>query len=275
MLILVGWLSDDLKYRYNESVEETLVDIAHLLAESAGQQLVNGALKPDQLQQAFSRGYARRFDARIFELEKTYVDMHVYVTDAQGNVIFHSLDPSQIGQNYSQWNDVARTLAGKYGARSTRDLGISDDDIATAYVAAPIILDEQIVGVVSVGKPKESVRRFLGFARQNLAYATLIAAVSMLLLAFVISRWVSQPLAELAQFANRVSRGDRVEPPEFATVIDADGHVLIPGLIDAHWHGVFATATIAELSATGIGYWNLKTSVAQRDTLYRVAAEVR
>lgn len=217
MLILVGWLSDDLKYRYNESVEETLVDIAHLLAESAGQQLVNGALKPDQLQQAFSRGYARRFDARIFELEKTYVDMHVYVTDAQGNVIFHSLDPSQIGQNYSQWNDVARTLAGKYGARSTRDLGISDDDIATAYVAAPIILDEQIVGVVSVGKPKESVRRFLGFARQNLAYATLIAAVSMLLLAFVISRWVSQPLAELAQFANRVSRGDRVEPPKFAS----------------------------------------------------------
>ena len=90
-LVVIGWVSDDLKYRYNESVEETLVDIAHLLAESVGSRLISGELDSERLQQAFARGYRRRFEARIFELEKTHVDMQVYVTDADGRVIFHSL----------------------------------------------------------------------------------------------------------------------------------------------------------------------------------------
>ncbi|MFD0978737.1 metal-dependent hydrolase family protein [Tropicimonas aquimaris] len=69
--------------------------------------------------------------------------------------------------------------------------------------------------------------------------------------------------------------GPDLEPPEFATVIDADGRVLIPGLIDAHWHGVYATATIGQLMTTNEGYWNLLTAAAQRDTLYRGFTTVR
>ncbi|MCA0869781.1 amidohydrolase family protein [Seohaeicola saemankumensis] len=75
---------------------------------------------------------------------------------------------------------------------------------------------------------------------------------------------------------NLISKiGPDLEPPEFATVIEADGRVLIPGLIDAHWHGVFATASIGQLMSTNEGYWNLLTSVAQRDTLYRGFTTVR
>lgn len=75
---------------------------------------------------------------------------------------------------------------------------------------------------------------------------------------------------------NLISRiGPDLEPPAFATVIEADGRVLMPGLIDAHWHGVYATATIGQLMSTNEGYWNLLTSVAQRDTLYRGFTTVR
>ncbi len=75
---------------------------------------------------------------------------------------------------------------------------------------------------------------------------------------------------------NLISRiGPDLEPPAFATVIDADGRVLMPGLIDAHWHGVYATATIGQLMTTNEGYWNLLTAVAQRDTLYRGFTTVR
>ena len=46
---------------------------------------------------------------------------------------------------------------------------------------------------------------------------------------------------------NLISRiGADLDPPDFATVIDAGGRVLMPGLIDAHWHGVFAEATIRQ-----------------------------
>ena len=75
---------------------------------------------------------------------------------------------------------------------------------------------------------------------------------------------------------NLISRiGPDLEAPAFATVIDADGRVLMPGLIDAHWHGVYATATIGQLMTTNEGYWNLLTAVAQRDTLYRGFTTVR
>lgn len=69
---------------------------------------------------------------------------------------------------------------------------------------------------------------------------------------------------------NMISKiGPDLEPPAFATVIDADGRVLMPGLIDAHWHGVFAEATILKLMTTNEGYWSLQAAEASRKALYR------
>ena len=69
---------------------------------------------------------------------------------------------------------------------------------------------------------------------------------------------------------NLISRiGADLDAPEFATIIEADGHVLMPGLIDAHWHGVFAEATIGKLFTTNEGYWSLLAARASRNALYR------
>ena len=211
------WLSDDLKSRYNEAIEEPLVDVANILAASIGSQLLDGELGGERLKQFFDQVYARRFRAQIFKLEKNNVDMMVYVTDADGRVVFHSVDESAVGQDYSQWNDVIRTLAGEYGARSSFSSGVqgSDEDAdVTIFVAAPIVRQERIVGVVSVGKPKDNIRRFLDLARRDQRFAAVVALVSTLLLGFVIYRWMSQPLDRLANFANRVSQGERIEPPD-------------------------------------------------------------
>ncbi|MBW0159565.1 metal-dependent hydrolase family protein [Sedimentimonas flavescens] len=69
---------------------------------------------------------------------------------------------------------------------------------------------------------------------------------------------------------NLISRiGADIEAPDFATVIEADGRVLMPGLIDAHWHGVFAEATILKLFTTTEGYWNLLAARASSNALHR------
>jgi imidazolonepropionase-like amidohydrolase len=82
--------------------------------------------------------------------------------------------------------------------------------------------------------------------------------------------------ADVLVSGNLISRiAPDVEAPAGAVEIIANGHTLIPGLIDAHWHGVYATATIADLMTTTEGYWNLVTSVAQRDALYRGFTTVR
>ncbi len=47
--------------------------------------------------------------------------MSVYGTDRAGRVLFDSTGRAN-GADYSQWNDVNRSLAGLYGARASRDV---------------------------------------------------------------------------------------------------------------------------------------------------------
>lgn len=63
--------------------------------------------------------------------------------------------------------------------------------------------------------------------------------------------------------------GPDIATPEGAFEIDAEGYTLIPGLIDNHWHGVFAEATIGQLALTGEGYWNLLAARASNNALAR------
>ena len=215
MFIFSKWISDDLKSRYNESLEEPLVDISHILAENIGRQLILGDINAESLEKDFSRTYLRKFSAKIFELEKTHVDLQVYITDKEGIVLFDSLEPSNVGRDYSAWNDVARTLDGNYGARSSpiSELKNSNDE-SIAFIAAPILIDGKIAGVVSIGKPKKNIKQFLKRARDKQLIIALIIALTTLLLAYWVYRWVSNPLDKLARFANRVSQGERIEAPE-------------------------------------------------------------
>jgi CheY-like chemotaxis protein len=57
--------------------------------------------------------------------------------------------------------EVSRTLKGEYGARTTREA--ADQNSSVMYVAAPILRNDAIVGVVSVGKPIQSFQSFQSF----------------------------------------------------------------------------------------------------------------
>ncbi len=211
------WLSVDLKSRYNEAVEEPLVDIANILAELIGSQIITNEISRQELKALFDKSYRRRLSAKIFELEKIDVDIQVYITDANGIIIFDSMDSNKVGEDYSQWNDVARTLKGEYGARSSPipdSVEKGEEADVVAFVAAPIIVNSKIMGVISIGKPKYNVRRFLSQARNNQIIVALIVSLSTLILGFVVYRWVSRPLDKLANFANQVSLGERVDAPD-------------------------------------------------------------
>ncbi|MCP3687660.1 MAG: two-component system sensor histidine kinase CreC, partial [Gammaproteobacteria bacterium] len=217
MFTFTRWMSADLKSRYNEAIEEPLVDVANILAEIIGSQLLSGKISPQQLKTLFDRSYQRQFSAQIFELEKNSIDMQVYVTDENGVVLFHSLHDENIGRDYSDWIDVSRTLKGEYGARSTTDPNSqskTDNADVVAFVAAPILRNGHIVGVVSVGKSKYHIKRFLSQARNNQIIVAIIIVLSTLVLGFVVYRWVSRPLDRLADFANRVSLGERIDAPD-------------------------------------------------------------
>jgi imidazolonepropionase-like amidohydrolase len=60
-----------------------------------------------------------------------------------------------------------------------------------------------------------------------------------------------------------------------ATVIDGGGRTLMPGLIDMHWHSLFATVPQATLFQVDFAYMNLVAARANEDALMRGFTTVR
>jgi imidazolonepropionase-like amidohydrolase len=63
--------------------------------------------------------------------------------------------------------------------------------------------------------------------------------------------------------------------PEGARTIDCGGRVVMPGLIDAHWHCMFAALPIPALLAADVGYIFLAASAEAERTLMRGFTTVR
>lgn len=76
---------------------------------------------------------------------------------------------------------------------------------------------------------------------------------------------------------NRITRlieGDAA-PPDGARTIDCGGGVLMPGLIDAHWHTMFAALPLMALTTADIGFIFLAASAEAERTLMRGFTTVR
>ncbi|MCK9608407.1 MAG: two-component system sensor histidine kinase CreC [Methylomonas sp.] len=227
---LERWLSLELRPRYYQSFEEPLVDMANILAEIAGQEFNKPDPDFNRLQFALQRVYQRDPQADIYGLHKNNIDIRVYITDSKGIVIFDSYYKA-VGQNFSKWRDVYLTLQGRYGVRSSplTEIPLRRDELearSIAYVAAPIYRDDDLVGVLSVGKPKVNVSRFILTARRDLLWAVAGVAVLVLLTVTMLYLWISRPLFQVAQFAQRIAQGETLSTPnlgdnEIGSVADA------------------------------------------------------
>jgi imidazolonepropionase-like amidohydrolase len=71
-----------------------------------------------------------------------------------------------------------------------------------------------------------------------------------------------------------VATGDTVGP-EGSRTIDCGGRIVMPGLIDAHWHSIFAALPISTLLSAEIGYIFLAASAEAERTLMRGFTTVR
>jgi two-component system sensor histidine kinase CreC len=202
----VGWLMyrqlEDIDPRYRESAEESLVETAQLMATLVERQSVDGTLQAEALGPVFQALYARRFEADIFGFRKTRVELRATVTDRDGRVVFDSLG-RETGKDHSQWRDVRLALQGEYGARSTPDI-TGDHRTTVMYVAAPIRVNDRILGVVSVGKPVQSFGQFVEAARRKTVLVGVTSAAAVLLLAVIVSLWLVRPFGVIADYVRYV-----------------------------------------------------------------------
>ena len=216
--LLANWIRSDVADRYSESFEEVMVDMANLLAELITSDLAEGDARLLRFDTAFARVKQRRFTAKIYEFEKTSVDIQVYVTDERGLVIYDSDDGRTVGEDYSDWRDVYRTLQGQYGARATHIPGEEspqdpERQLTVAYVAAPIYRQGRVAGVVTVAKPKYNIDRFVAHAKDKLLWAVLLAVILVIAISMMLYGWVSRPVQSLIDYAQRICRNERVDLP--------------------------------------------------------------
>jgi two-component system sensor histidine kinase CreC len=214
---LAGWfvlstVMDEIRPGVRQSTEETLVDTANLLAEILRDEVKNGSLAQGRLPELLKAYGQRQPQAQIWGVEKRAVSHRIYVTDARGIVLLDS-SGAAVGQDYSRWNDVYLTLRGEYGARSTRE-DPADEDSSVMYVAAPIKDGAQIIGVVSVAKPNQSLQPYIERSQRRLGWLGAGLIVLGLLIGGALSWWLSGSLRLLTRYAGAVSRGERAELPE-------------------------------------------------------------
>ena len=105
---------------------------------------------------------------------KNSSSINAYITDERGIVLYDSHSETNIGKDFSQWNDVFLTLQGKYGARSTRT-DPTDPSSSVLYVAAPIRYENRIIGVISVSKSEESFSRFITMFQKKIIYMFIVS----------------------------------------------------------------------------------------------------
>lgn len=209
--VLMVRMLEDIDPRYRESAEESLVETAHLMATLIEQSAPDGALDVDWLRPLFTSLYARRFEASIFGFSKTRVELRAYVVDRTGRVLYDSLGRNE-DADFSFWQDVRRTLAGEYGARTTHDIA-GDPDSAVMYVAAPIRLRGEIAGAVTVGKPVQSFGQYVAAARRKTIIVGLASVAAVIVLALMLSVWLVRPFGVIADYIRYVRSQRRLDLP--------------------------------------------------------------
>lgn len=141
-------------------------------------------------------------------------EYRLYITDAQGVVVFDS-SGADVGKDYSRWNDVYLTLRGKYGARSTK----SDpaDELSTVmHVAAPVLDDGRVIGVLTLAKPNAALQPFVERSQQQVMQrGGVVLALSLVLgVGFVL--WLAFQLRRLSAYAQAVEAGEKAELPKLS-----------------------------------------------------------
>ncbi|MDN5565783.1 MAG: two-component system sensor histidine kinase CreC [Psychrobacter sp.] len=242
-IVVFTQLFGHVKPTAQQVIEDTLLDTSKLLAASLQMPLQTGEMLTEsyqkQLDSAFvyvpvasepddnielanSSRLANSADKyrQVYKEEpayrrKTYSSFRVYVTDSTGLVIYDSRPTSTNaeGQDYSRWNDVYLTLLGQYGARSTPDID-SKRDSSIMYVAQPIKdAAGQLIGVVSVGKPVDSVMPYLDNTRRRMLITMLLISIVALLLAGLVAWWLKQSISLVTHYTRELA--EQTKKPYF------------------------------------------------------------
>lgn len=203
---IIWLIIHDVRPRYLEAVEESTVETAELMAAVLSEQLNDGrtlhsiSANMNTVMEAVAE---RTLSARIYTIVKHDVSLQIYITDKHGILLYDSTKRAAPGDDFSQWRDVFLTLRGQYGARSTRTVP-DDPSSQVIFVAAPILKNGEIAGVLSVGKPNNSISFLIAIAQKRFLLSLLLVGLAAVTLSVGLSLWITRPLHRLTDYAKAI-----------------------------------------------------------------------
>lgn len=196
-----------------QATEEVLVDVSILLAEVVTKDVQENHLDTAELHRVFQGAHGRVVEARIFEHIKHGMGIHAYLTDSKGKVLFDSDGGIREGLDYSAMRDVSLTLAGRYGARSSRN-NAKDSTTSVLYVAAPIGDKNKPIGVLTVYKPQADVLPLVRERQRIIYIACSMIGGGIIFLIGVVFLWLFHPIGKITEYARAIERGERPKKPK-------------------------------------------------------------
>ncbi|TGL24431.1 two-component system sensor histidine kinase CreC [Leptospira yanagawae] len=202
---LIDKTEESIRPRYMETIEESLNDTTHVLSAIVEEEIKKNPNNRFQLtslvkrlfQKPFQNVRTRIFEAKIYSLLKTNADIQIYVTDSKGIVIFDS-EEFREGLDYSKYNDVFLTLKGKYGVRSSKMFDSEKE--GALFIASPIRYQNEIIGVLTVIKPKIGVIPFIEEAKNKFWRISLLVASSIAIVFSILAYISFRPIIRLSQY---------------------------------------------------------------------------
>jgi two-component system, OmpR family, sensor histidine kinase CreC len=204
IVVFTHYIVGEVKPRFRAVLEEGLAESAHFYAraiETQATRLGIATIDAHVSELLPQRTATTSAPAPLLIYGNTVerLKLRVYVTDNNGTVVYSSWNANQIGQDFSRWNDVLKTLNGYYGARTTRDNEV-DSESSVLYVAAPLRLNGTIAGVVTLGLPAKTSNQLIRIARYSLFSLACIVTCGLALVAWLISNWITRPLVQLQRY---------------------------------------------------------------------------
>jgi two-component system phosphate regulon sensor histidine kinase PhoR len=190
-LAATAWYANySLQRFYQEQVASELLIRAKVLAGELGSEsLAERADQVDKHCQDFGR----------------LTETRVTVILPDGRVIGDSDHDSTTMENHINRPEIATALTGQIG-RSER---FSDTMRRTLmYLAIPVRQNGKVVAVVRSSLPLSVIGLTLHTVYRHVAFGGMIVAISFAVVAFYLSRRISQPLDDMRWIAERLARGD-------------------------------------------------------------------
>jgi two-component system phosphate regulon sensor histidine kinase PhoR len=133
------------------------------------------------------------------------INTRVTIIARDGTVLGDSEHDPKTMENHATRPEVIQALASGVGASARYSTTLEQQML---YVAVPITVDGQVVGIARVALPLAEVEKSVNILIASVVLSMAIATLLVILAAAIIARRAAQPIKQLTQAARRIAAGE-------------------------------------------------------------------